>query len=311
MSIAVLIATRNRPEKLTLLLESLIPSAHFIRQIIIVSSGQDLTKDLSNFMKYLPIKHVHMKVSGQIAQKIEGIKHIENQISWVLFLDDDLIITRESIETLIVGYLKNPKFKEVWGFGLRIRNLEYKMRSNVTNYFLSILGLYSSKPGLVLKSGHAQNYQNSKSDIETEWLNGISIWRFDSLTKYGSGFPEINYAAYEDVIFSYKVSRVARLMFAFNVNVVNQGKEKNIPLTVTQFKAGSYMRYLFVSENENLSKLRFLLAHFFRSFDFIINGDSNILGFTRFRISFLIMLDLCLAVAVKTDPIKLLKRKYY
>ena len=310
MSIAVLIATRNRLEKLTKLLESLTSCTNFISQIVIVSSGQDVSQVVANFRDSLNIKHFHSEVSGQIRQKMEGIKHIHQRIKWVLFLDDDITISEQALETLIHNYLRNSKFTEVYGFGLKIDNIEFRKYTRRTKTFLRTFGLYSNKSGSVLKSGHAQTYQDSLSDIETQWLSGISIWRIEALKYYGSRFQAINYAAYEDVIFSYRVSRKNRLIFASNVPVVNQDVEKYIPLTFTQYKAGSYMRYLFVTENRNLSKSILLVAQLFRTLDFTINGDLNLTILRRFLKSFFIWCDLFLAVILKIDPINLLNKRF-
>ena len=107
MSIAILVATKNRPEKLTKLLESLTPSANYIGQTVIVSSGQNISKVIEIFKDTLNIKHLHSKVSGQITQKMEGIKHVDKKISWVLFLDDDITISKEAIDVLIKKYIKH------------------------------------------------------------------------------------------------------------------------------------------------------------------------------------------------------------
>lgn len=310
MSIAVLVATKNRPDKLTKLLESLTPSTKIISQIVIVSSGQNISQVVANFADYLNIKHLHSEVSGQISQKIEGIKHIHENVNWVLFLDDDVTISAEALHTLIYKYLNDPRFIDVYGFGLKLNNFEFRKYSTIQIFLLRFFGLYSGKGGSVLKSGHAQTYQNSITDIETEWLNGISVWRVESLKSYSSRFPEINYAAYEDVIFSYKISRKNQLRFVPDVPVVNQDEEKCTPLTIAQYKAGSYMRYLFVLENKNLSKLSLLIAQLLRVLDFTLNGDINMSLQARLVKSFLIWCDLLLAIVIKIDPVRLLKKRY-
>ena len=310
MSIAILVATKNRPDKLTKLLESLTPSANYISQIVIISSGQNISQVIADFKDSLNIKHLHSKVSGQITQKMEGIKHVDKKISWVLFLDDDITISKEAVDKLINKYLKNPIFIDVNGFGLTINNLECKKYTKVQIMVMRVFGLYSDKSGSVLGSGHAQTYQNSLEDIETEWLNGISVWRAESLRSYSSRFPEINYAAYEDVNYSYRISRKNRLLFASSVSVVNQDLEIYTPLTIAQYKAGSYMRYLFVSENKNLSKSKLLIAQLFRTIYFTINGDLAMSKAKRLAKSFFIWWDLFFAIVIKVDPVKLLKKRY-
>ncbi|NDA91302.1 MAG: glycosyltransferase, partial [Alphaproteobacteria bacterium] len=89
---------------------------------------------------------------------MEGIKHVDKKISWVLFLDDDITISKEAIDVLIKKYIENPYFIDVNGFGLKIDNLEFRKYTKVQIMFMRFFGLYSDKSGSVLESGHAQTY---------------------------------------------------------------------------------------------------------------------------------------------------------
>lgn len=309
MSLAVLIATKNRSQQLTKLLNSLVDSSHNINQTVIVSSGDDVSKTVANFSKLLKINHVHLESSGQIIQKIEGIKRIEVGIEWVLFLDDDVTISTEAIETLIKKYLKNPKLSDFAGFGLKVNNLEFRRYSDIKNNLLRVFGLYSNRYGSVLKSGHVQMYQDSVSDTETQWLNGVSVWKSEFLNLYSSEFPNINYAAYEDVIFSYRISKIAKLLFASAVDVTSQEIQKRRSISVTQFKTASYMRYYFVAENKELSKFLMLYAQLFRTIIFIVYGDRDASVLAKSLYSIAIFVDLAIAISIGTRAINLLKKR--
>ena len=175
---------------------------------------------------------------------------------------------------------------------------------------MRLFDLYSDKSGSVLASGHVQSYQELLNDTETQWLNGISAWKFKTLKDYNTGFSKIDYAAYEDVIFSYRVSKSNRLFFASSVSVINQNIESYKPLTFRQFKAGAYMRYLFVEKNKELSVNMLLTAQLVRNFDFIKNGDPNISMLSRFIKSSFIWIDLLLDVITKKNPVNLLTKRY-
>ncbi len=310
MKITILITTRNRGEKLVKLLDSLKRSSKYISEIVIVSSGVDIGKDIDAFRNSISINHYHSEIPGQIYQKIRGIELINQNIDWVLLLDDDVEISLEAIETLIHKYLSNPNYESVFGFGLKIENLYMPKFAPLTKTLLSLFGLYSKQKGIVLKSGHAQHYQNSDKEIETEWLNGISAWRLDALYNYEPSFPLIDYAAYEDVIFSYKISKNKSLMFVPQVCVNTQENESYKRLTYVNYKAGSYMRFLFVSENSNLSKSRLIIAQLIRTIYFTFNGDLNFSVQMRFRFAFFIWIDLLVALILRTDSRELLKKRY-
>jgi hypothetical protein len=310
MRLAVLIATKNRPVQLNTLLCSLQQSKNRINQVIIVSSGSEVSEIIESYRYSLNIIHSHSKVSGQIYQKIEGLKLLDKHIDWVLFLDDDLTISKVAIDDLIDGYLHNPKYKDVGGFGLNLSNIELRSHSYFSNYVLKLIGFKSQKPGTILKSGHAQKYLDSKNDIYTQWLNGLSVWRSELLHHYKYNFSRVDYAAYEDVIFSYRASREMRLMFASRIYAENQGLEKFKPLITSQFKAGAYMRFLFVVENNEFSKISMLISQLFRTLDFTINGDPAHSVFYRAVYSFNILVDLIKASIINKNPVALLVEKY-
>jgi hypothetical protein len=310
MNLAVLIATRNRPEQLNTLLISLRRSAKKINQVTIVSSGIDVSGVVNSHQTFIPINHFPSEISGQIAQKIKGIELIPSNTEWVMFLDDDVIMSKYSIDRLIDNYLTNSDYKDVAGFGLNLNNIELRRPRALANLFLKIVGLYSGTPGVVLKSGHAEKYLGSTGAIYTQWLNGLSVWRYDQLKNYNPKFARIDYAAYEDVLFSYRISKQYKLLFTNDVDVYSQTFEKFSSLSARQFRAAAYMRFLFVAENQELSKFLMLFAQIFRTLDFIINGDKNLSIMKRSTYSLRIFIDLSFSALIRINPIQLLNKRY-
>ena len=310
MNFAVLIATRNRPEQLNTLLSSLSKSVNRISQVTIVSSGTNVSEIINNHCPYLPLTYLHSEISGQIAQKMKGIELISSNTDWVLFLDDDLVISEDAIDNLIDNYLNNSKYKDVAGFGLNLNNIELRGQNKFMSLFLKLVGLHSDTSGMILKNGHAQRYLDSNNDIYTQWLNGLSVWRFNLLKNYNPKFSRIDYAAYEDVIFSYKISKQYKLLFIAGACANNQHYEKYSSLSASKFKAAAYMRYLFVVENKELSKLLMLFAQFFRTLDFIRGGEPSKSLFYRTLYSVKILLDLLFATLTRVEPLRLLTKRY-
>jgi GT2 family glycosyltransferase len=310
MNFAVLIATRNRPEQLNTLLISLRRSAKRISQVTVVSSGIDVSSVVNSHQTSIPINYFNSEISGQIAQKIKGIELIPSSTQWVMFLDDDVVIPEYSIDNLIDNYLTNSDYKDVAGFGLNLNNIELRRPRALANLFLKIVGLYSGTPGTILKSGHAEKYLGSKEAIYTQWLNGLSVWRYDLLKNYNPKFSRIDYAAYEDVLFSYRVSKQHKLLFTNDVSAYSQTFEKFSSLSARQFKAAAYMRFLFVAENQELSKFLMLFAQIFRTLDFIFGGDQSLSILNRSTYSLRIYIDLVFSTFIRIDPIQLLNKRY-
>ena len=311
MNLAVLIATRNRPEQLNTLLISLRRSAKRISQVTIVSSGVDVSGVVNSHQTFIPINYFNSDISGQIAQKIKGIKLLPSNTEWAMFLDDDVIIPEYSINKLIDNYLTNSEYKGVAGFGLNLNNIELRRPRTLANLFLKIVGLHSDTPGAILKSGHAQKYLGTTETIYTQWLNGLSVWRYDLLKNYDPKFSGIDYAAYEDVLFSYRVSKRNKLLFATDVYANSQTFEKFSSLSAQQFKAAAYMRFLFVAENQELSKILMLFAQVFRTLDFIRSGDQGKSVLCRIWHSVKILFDLFFAIITRVKPLQLLNKRYH
>jgi hypothetical protein len=132
--------------------------------------------------------------------------------------------------------------------------------------------LYSFSPGDVTIGGHPQSYLNQDNVCEVKWLNGLSIWSREVTDQY-LNIPLISdYAAYEDVIFSYTVGKTHKLLFASDIFVLDQILETNKPLTAKQFVAGCYARYFFVNSNPNMSRFWLITGQIIRNIDFILRS---------------------------------------
>jgi hypothetical protein len=311
MNFAVLIATRNRPEQLNTLLMSLRRSAKRISQVTIVSSGIDVSGVVNSHQTFIPINYFSSDISGQIAQKVKGVELLPSNTEWAMFLDDDVVIPEYSINNLIDNYLTNSEYKDVDGFGLNLNNIELRRPSALAKFLLKIVGLHSDTPGAILKSGHAQKYLGTTDAIYTQWLNGLSVWRYDKVKNYDPKFSRIDYAAYEDVLFSYRVSKQNKLLFAADVYANSQTFEKFSSLSAQQFKAAAYMRFLFVAENQELSKNLMLFSQIFRTLDFIRIGDQGTSALCRIWHSVKILFDLFFAIITRVKPLQLLNKRYH
>ena len=293
---AILIATKDRHNQLQNLLESICQSSNLPNKVVIVYSGKDITSVANSFHKKINLELIYSPVASQMYQKSIGIKAIGNTNQWVFFLDDDVVLEVDTIKELHSEYLANPIFKDFVGFGLSILNRSARKINSFTLAVLKFLKLYSNTPGSVTKSGHAQSYLDHPVEIEVKWLNGISVWRSKVLFEYPEIKTDNTYSAYEDVNFSYKVSKNNRLLFAPKAKVVNQSIEGQTPLTINQFVYGGYQRYKFVFTNVELSKRWLLVAQLIRGLDFIFRSNKNSRVIERTKASSSLWLNLIVLV---------------
>jgi glycosyltransferase involved in cell wall biosynthesis len=274
-AIAILVPTRNRPIAIDRLLESISRSTLKPEQVIVVSSGQDIGSVIKKYSKELPITHSHTNAIGQIAQKRIGVGLIAQNITWCVFLDDDLLLHESALE-IAMSTAHSYTRTEVIGIGL---STPVTSRGINLPAYLEILArlfkLSSNLPGKVLSSGHASSYLQSDSIIETQWLNGASIWKVERAKDYGRDLPSTPYAACEDLIFSYPLSKQGTLIYVPSAKVDFQDTEVSNLDSLEIFKAASIWRLFFITKNKELSFSWFFLTQILRSFYVLKKGESR------------------------------------
>lgn len=274
-TIAVVIPTRNRPEKLHKVLTSIANSSVKPRQVVVVSSGENVQTIIDKFKESLSITYAHSHVVGQVAQKKLAISMINQDVDWCLFSDDDVIFDSEAIAKAfeIVNVHDN---EEIIGVGFRLPSTSRIIEKSVVMQKLSRLFLLDSKkPGRVLASGHASSYLQQTETTRTEWLNGVSMWRIGFARDYGMNMISTPYAACEDLIFSYPLSKIGTLLFIPSANVEFQEGELSDFNSWKIFRSASIWRYYFVCKNKELSKAAFFWSQIFRTLYFISHSKEN------------------------------------
>lgn len=263
--IGLIVPTRDRPKKIVRLLESLETSTFPLHEIVIVSFGTDISKSLEQFKETLRIKYHQSDRPGQVIQKKQAIQLLSPDLDWCIFTDDDLIFDSKAIEIALATVMKFGG-DAVSGVGFALPSTSRLVGANpVVRCIASIFGLAGSAPGRVLQSGQTTSYLDVHNDLQTTWLNGVSMWRLSAAKKYGNGVPSARYAACEDLIFSYPISKSGKLVFSSNARVYFQEEDLTDFESVEVFRNAAYFRLYFVQTNPDLSSTRFLLAQLLRT----------------------------------------------
>jgi glycosyltransferase involved in cell wall biosynthesis len=302
--IGVVIATRNRPRKLNELIKSLLDSSLIPHEIIIISSGDDISSYISEFSPELRINHRHIDGFGQIRQKMVGISLVSKETDWVLFLDDDLLLDKEALHNAIKYLEAEVPQRNVVGVGLNLKSTARLNSKNRVSKFIARKFLLDSKiSGAVLRSGHPVEYLSSTVETSTEWLIGSSLWRKDMLAHYLFDFLEARYSALEDVIFSYRCKNYGDLVYLPDCKIYFQSNSKTKE-TLDVFIAVSFWRYYFFEINRSkFSPIAFLWSQFGRSIYFIFNSKERSESiFHSIFLSIKINSELFIQVVQKKNP---------
>ena len=309
VDISILIATKNRPKELKLLLDSITKSTILPSKLVIVYSGVDINQIVAEYASILNIELIKSGVASQIFQKSKGIESLKMQSGWVLFLDDDVLIDSKAIEILANQYIYNDKYSQYVGFGLAIKNINYRNLNFFSKLLLYIFKLYSFKPGAITKSGHPQSYLHQNFDGDVSWLNGISLWRSDVLTTYINADLIVDHSSYEDVIFSYNLSKTNKLRFLSDVIVTSQIQIAPQTTSAHQFIHGSYLRYYFVDKHKEFSKYWMLVAQILRNIEYVFTTEDKFSFYSRIKVTLDIWFSLFHASVNKITGIELIRSK--
>jgi len=309
LNFSILIATKNRPNELTLLLDSITKSTILPSKVIIVFAGIDINQIVSDYSSKLNIELIRSEIASQIFQKSEGIKALKSNDGWVLFLDDDVLIDSKAIEILVKQYINSDRYSKHVGFGLAIKNINYRNLNILSKLILYTFKLYSFKPGAITKSGHPQSYLHQNFDSDVSWLNGISLWRSDVLETYINADLIVDHSSYEDVIFSYNLSKTNKLRFLPDVIVTSQIQMAPQITSTHQFIHGSYLRYYFVDKHKEFSKYWLLVAQVLRNIEYIFVTKDEFSFYSRVKIALDTWFSLFHASINKIAGIELIRSK--
>ncbi len=259
----VLIPTRNRRGEVESLLSSIEASSVKPSQVVLVSSGEDISNSVEKFIGKLDITYIHSEIAGQINQKRLGLSKIDPSMKWVVFLDDDLLVSRDTFERAFecihqAGGESEKRLAGV-GFGLPATT-RFNNHGKLFQIAAGIFGINNFPPGSVLSNGHATSYLEQPEASETKWLNGASMWRIEEISNYGSHGISSKYAACEDLIFSYPIGKRRTLLYCPKARINFQLNEKTDFENPAVYISALYWRYFFILEHKEFSILKFNLT---------------------------------------------------
>lgn len=304
---SILVATRNRPENMRKLLASIAESTSKPKKVVVISSGSPIEEVVSEFRHVLKIDYCHSEVAGQVNQKKTGIIRLQRETPWVMFLDDDLLLAPNAVEKAFETLNQyGTTTNEIVGIGL---GLTPTTRLNRSSYFKNLIGraffLSSDVPGKVLRSGQGVSYLENPEPMFTEWLNGASMWRIESANQYLSSVPSSNYAACEDLVFSYRQSKKGKLLYTPYAKVFFQDSESNDYNRPQAIVSGLSWRYFFVKSNPDLSTALLLYSQVGRLIYILMTDHKNRIAI---KAAFISLRQLVYAVTRNKEPMYLIEK---
>lgn len=211
-----IVPTKDRPKELNRLLKSMYEQDFLPETIIIVDGSAEQVENGLIRDSRVQIIYTRVFPPSLTAQRNRGIAAIPDGLTHVGFLDDDIVLLPGCLKE-IVSYLDNPELN-LGGASFNI--VEDHNVSAI--WLLRFLGLFPKRPGTVSRGGSVQANVNIHANMNSQFLcGGATVWRSEVLKTFK--FDEFfkGYALWEDVDFSYRVSKKWPLMVIKNAKVLH------------------------------------------------------------------------------------------
>ena len=253
--VAFIIPTKDRPDKMKNLLDSLARQTIGCGRVIIVDGGQSVKDLVESFSGRLPAEYYECQPPGQIRQRNMAISLLDERTPLVGFLDDDIVLEPQALESIINFW--NKCEPDTAGVSFNIVNNPPYRHSRARAF----IGMSSQQQGRVLLSGYNVATSPVLEDLRTEWLSGgATVWRQQILKQFAHKEIQSRWAICEDVIFSYPIGKKFPLYVCADANVRHEHvfdhtakmKYRYYGRTVTLW------RLYFVESHAELSRLFFL-----------------------------------------------------
>lgn len=198
------VPTKDRPEDLRKLLDSLMKQTVLPTQIVIVDGSDSPVDVLVGVFRELPVTYVREYPPSLARQRNAGIAALDPGITIAGYLDDDLELAQDSTEQMLAFWSRSGP--EVGGAAFTIVNQPERGRITglVSNFFL----LNGSSQGRVLSSGFASSILPRDETLRTDWLyGGATLWRRAVFERYSYDEWYIGHGYLEDLDYSHRVAR--------------------------------------------------------------------------------------------------------
>lgn len=246
--LAVIIPTKERPNELQRLLQSLLKQEARPIQVIVVDSGN---KDLSGILKSfncLPIDYIRQKPPSLTRQRNAGIGALKEEATLVSFFDDDSILKRNCLENLMRFWDMAPE--DVGGACLN----NVSLPSKKPNFFEKIFIVNANSPGRILPSGFLSPPCGIDETTQVDWVTGYAmVFRKKIFKEFMFDERFSGYALYEDVDFSYRVRKKYKLFILKDAQVEHESRMQSLGNSFVLGKNEVMHRLYFVKKYPDLS----------------------------------------------------------
>ena len=253
--VAFIIPTKDRPEKVKNVLESIASQTMSCGRLIVVDGGQSVKNIVMGFVDRLPVEYYECHPPGQIRQRNMALSLLNGRTPLVGFLDDDIVLEPQALEAMITFW--NKCESDTAGVSFNIINGRIYRHS----WIRWIFGMSAPQKGRILCSGYNVANSPANIDLETQWLcGGATVWKREVLKEFPCKEIYANWAICEDLIFSYPIGKKYPLYVCADAKVRHEHVYDHKDKMKYKYygRNATLWRFYFVESHSELSRLFFL-----------------------------------------------------
>ncbi len=208
-SIAFVIPTKDRPDDLRRMLQSLAAQSTRPQQVVVVDGSDPPIRRVVEEFAGLPLDYVRVFPPSLAQQRNAGMQRLRPEITLAGYLDDDVVLEPEAVASMLQCWAGAQK--DIGGIAFNVVNNPLPGMLGLKRLF----GIDHPVPGQILRSGFPSSFSGITEDIETDWLcGGATVWRREVISSFPYDEWFIGTGFMEDVDFSFAVRSRYRLLVA-------------------------------------------------------------------------------------------------
>jgi glycosyltransferase involved in cell wall biosynthesis len=204
--IALVVPTKDRPEDLRRMLDSLTAQTRPPDQVVVVDGSEPPVRGVVDSCRNPSIVYVRVFPPSLARQRNAGMSRVDAGMTLAGYLDDDIVLEADAVQRML----------EFWDrAGPDVGGAAFNITNNPQPGALAVkqlLGIDDARAGRLLRSGFPSTIPPQPTDLETDWLyGGATVWRWEVIDAYPYDEWFIGTGFMEDVDFSFNVRARYRL----------------------------------------------------------------------------------------------------
>jgi GT2 family glycosyltransferase len=209
--ISFVVATKDRPDELRRLWQSLRCQSRVPDEVVIVDASARPSTLVGPQTGPPVLRYIRTAVASATRQRNIGLDTVRPEADLVGFLDDDAVLEEGAVEEMLRFW--GSAGAEVGGAAFNMANhppLEWPLLKRTR--LAESLGLYAGRGGSVTPSGFQTMIGPLARTEWTDWLpSGASVWRREVVRDHRFDEWYDGYSYLEDLDFSYRVGKSHKL----------------------------------------------------------------------------------------------------